>query len=120
MRGTWNKHFRIETDLSWVTALFHSKKLYHRVKEQLEAHLRRAFSFSRSFCPPVRPVQAWGAGEARQAQYWIWSGLLAAVFTVLVSLPQLIVWQRLYGTWLTNSYLSLIAHTPVFCIVGTA
>jgi len=38
-RGSWNERFTIETDLSWVTELFHSKKLYHRVKEHLEAHL---------------------------------------------------------------------------------
>src|SRR5437868_5376995 len=29
-RGTWNERFTIETNLSWVTELFHSKKLYHR------------------------------------------------------------------------------------------
>jgi hypothetical protein len=38
-RGTWNERFTIETNLSWVTELFHSKKLYHRVTEHLEAHL---------------------------------------------------------------------------------
>jgi hypothetical protein len=38
-RGTWNERFTIETNLSWVTELFHSKKLYHRVKTHLEAHL---------------------------------------------------------------------------------
>lgn len=30
-QGTWNERFTIETDLSWVTELFHAKKLYHRV-----------------------------------------------------------------------------------------
>jgi hypothetical protein len=38
-RGTWNERFTIETNLSWVTELFHAKKLYHRVKEHLEARL---------------------------------------------------------------------------------
>lgn len=38
-RSTWNELFTIETNLSWVTELFHTKKSYHRVKEQLEAHL---------------------------------------------------------------------------------
>jgi hypothetical protein len=38
-RSTWNERFTIETNLSWVTELFHTKKLYHRVTEQLEAHL---------------------------------------------------------------------------------
>ena len=38
-RNTWNERFTIETNLSWVTELFHSKKLYHRVAEHLEAHL---------------------------------------------------------------------------------
>jgi hypothetical protein len=38
-RGTWNERFTIETDLSWVTELFHAKKLYHRVTTHLEAHL---------------------------------------------------------------------------------
>jgi hypothetical protein len=38
-RNTWNERFTIETNLSWVTELFHAKKLYHRVKEHLEAHL---------------------------------------------------------------------------------
>jgi hypothetical protein len=38
-RGTWNERCTIETNLSWVTELFHAKKLYHRVKEHLEAHL---------------------------------------------------------------------------------
>jgi len=38
-RGTWNQRFTIETNFSWLTELFHSKKLYHRVKTHLEAHL---------------------------------------------------------------------------------
>lgn len=38
-RGTWNERFTIETNLSWVTELFHAKKLYHRVKDHLEACL---------------------------------------------------------------------------------
>jgi hypothetical protein len=38
-RGTWNERFTIETNLSWVTELFHAKKMYHRVKEHLEARL---------------------------------------------------------------------------------
>ena len=38
-RGTWNERFTIETNLSWVTELFDSKKLYHRVRSHLEAHL---------------------------------------------------------------------------------
>jgi hypothetical protein len=38
-RGTWNERFTIETNLSWVTELFHAKKLYHRVTSHLEAHL---------------------------------------------------------------------------------
>jgi hypothetical protein len=38
--GTWNERFTIETNLSWVTELFDAKKLYHRVKEHLEARLR--------------------------------------------------------------------------------
>ena len=38
-RGSWNERFTIETNLSWVTELFHSKKLYHREEHHLEAHL---------------------------------------------------------------------------------
>jgi hypothetical protein len=38
-RGTWNERFTIETNLSWVTELFHAKKVYHRVKSHLEARL---------------------------------------------------------------------------------
>jgi hypothetical protein len=38
-RGTWNERLTIETNLSWVTELFHAKKLYHRVKDHLEARL---------------------------------------------------------------------------------
>jgi hypothetical protein len=38
-RNTWNERFTIETNLSWVTELFHTKKLYHRVTTHLEAHL---------------------------------------------------------------------------------
>jgi hypothetical protein len=38
-RGTWNERPTIETDLSWVTELFHAKKMYHRVKDHLEARL---------------------------------------------------------------------------------
>lgn len=38
-RGTWNERFTIETNLSWVSELFHAKKLYHRVKSHLEARL---------------------------------------------------------------------------------
>ena len=38
-RGTWNERFTSETNLSWVTELFHAKKLYHRVKSHLEARL---------------------------------------------------------------------------------
>lgn len=39
-RGTWNDRFTIETNLSWVTELFHAKKLYHRVTAHLTARLR--------------------------------------------------------------------------------
>jgi hypothetical protein len=39
-RGTWNERFTIETNLSWVTELFHDKKLYHRAKSHLEARFR--------------------------------------------------------------------------------
>ena len=39
-RGTWNERFTIETNLSWVTELCHAKKLYHRVRDHLVAHLR--------------------------------------------------------------------------------
>ena len=39
-RGGWNERFTIETNLSWVTELFHAKKLYHRVKSHLEARLQ--------------------------------------------------------------------------------
>jgi hypothetical protein len=38
-RGMWNERFTIETNLSWVTELFHAKKLYHRVKSNPEARL---------------------------------------------------------------------------------
>ena len=38
-RGSWNERFTSETNLSWVTELFHAKKLYHRVKSHLEARL---------------------------------------------------------------------------------
>jgi hypothetical protein len=38
-RGPWNERFTIETNLSWVTELFHAKKLYQRVKSHLEARL---------------------------------------------------------------------------------
>jgi hypothetical protein len=38
-RGSWNERFTIETNLSWVTELFHAKKMYHRVKSHLEARL---------------------------------------------------------------------------------
>ena len=39
-RGTWNDRFTVETDFSWVTELFHVKKLYHRVQTHLTARLR--------------------------------------------------------------------------------
>jgi hypothetical protein len=39
-RGTWNERFTIETDLSWVTEVFHAKKLYHRVQDHVLARLR--------------------------------------------------------------------------------
>lgn len=38
-RGSWNERFTIETNLSWVSELFHAKKLYHRVESHLEARL---------------------------------------------------------------------------------
>lgn len=38
-RGTWNERFTIETNLSWVTELFHAKKMYHRVESHLVARL---------------------------------------------------------------------------------
>ena len=38
-RGTWNERFTIETNLSWVTEIFNSKKMYHRVIEHLTARL---------------------------------------------------------------------------------
>jgi hypothetical protein len=37
--GTWSERYTIETNLSWLTELFHSKKLYHRVKSHLVARL---------------------------------------------------------------------------------
>jgi hypothetical protein len=39
-RGQWNERFTIETNYSWLTELFDSKKLYHRVTKHLTAHLR--------------------------------------------------------------------------------
>jgi hypothetical protein len=36
-RGRWNERFTIETNLSWVSELFHAKKLYHRVKSRAYA-----------------------------------------------------------------------------------
>jgi hypothetical protein len=39
-RGTWNERFTIETDYSWVTELFHAKKMYHRVNTHLVARFR--------------------------------------------------------------------------------
>lgn len=39
-RGTWNERFAVETDFSWVSELFHAKKLYHRVQAHLTARLR--------------------------------------------------------------------------------
>jgi hypothetical protein len=38
-RGTWNERFIIETNFSWVTELFHAKKMYHRVEAHLIARL---------------------------------------------------------------------------------
>jgi len=38
-RGSWNERFLIETNLSWVTEVFNSKKMYHRVTEHLTARL---------------------------------------------------------------------------------
>jgi hypothetical protein len=35
----WIECFTIETNLSWVAELFHSKKLFHRVKTHLKTHL---------------------------------------------------------------------------------
>jgi len=38
-KGTWNERFLIETCFSFVTEIFHAKKLYHRVREHLVARL---------------------------------------------------------------------------------
>jgi hypothetical protein len=60
----------------------------------------------------ARFIGALRAGDGRRARLWLWSGLLAAVCTVLVFLPQMIAWQRLYGNWLTSPYTD--DHNPAF------
>jgi hypothetical protein len=60
----------------------------------------------------VRCVQEWRAGRLQMAQRWFWSGVITALMTLIAFLPQIIVWQRLYGTWAVNPYLS--EHTPAF------
>jgi hypothetical protein len=35
--GCWNERFTVETDFSWLTELFHAKKMYHRVSHHLVA-----------------------------------------------------------------------------------
>jgi hypothetical protein len=60
----------------------------------------------------VRWAQAWRAGDRRAARRWLWSGLLTAAVTLIVFSPQIVVWQRLYGTWVASPYLS--ERTPAF------
>lgn len=38
-KGTWNERMRVETAFSMVTVVCHLKKLYHRVKSYVRAHL---------------------------------------------------------------------------------
>lgn len=38
-RGTWNERFTIETNFSWITEAFNSKKMHHRTVPHLTARL---------------------------------------------------------------------------------
>jgi hypothetical protein len=38
-KGTWNERYQVESDFSFVEAVCHSKKLYHREEHHLEARL---------------------------------------------------------------------------------
>jgi hypothetical protein len=60
----------------------------------------------------VRCIQEWRAGKLHQAQRWFCCGLITAVMTLIAFLPQIIVWQQIYGTWAVSPYLS--DHTPTF------
>lgn len=54
----------------------------------------------------LQTLQSWRKGHAAQARRWLWCGLLAALATVLVFLPQLAAWKLIYGTWLAMPYLA--------------
>jgi hypothetical protein len=60
----------------------------------------------------ARLLNAWRAGDARQARRWLLAGLLVGACAVLVFALQLVIWRRLYGTWLTSPYTS--DHDPPF------
>src|ERR671925_373474 len=60
----------------------------------------------------VQFLRALRAGQAEGARRWLWSGLLTLALTIVVFLPQLVVWQRLYGAWTTIPYAS--DHDPAF------
>ena len=60
----------------------------------------------------ARLLGAWRAGDARLARRWLLAGLLAGACLALVFAPQLVVWRRLYGSWLTSPYTS--DHDPPF------
>lgn len=38
-RGSWNERYTIETNCTWITDRFSSKKLYHRKQVHLWTHL---------------------------------------------------------------------------------
>lgn len=59
-----------------------------------------------------RLIQAVWKKQYQEARHWLWLGMLVAVSTIIVFLPQLLVWQRLYGTWITSPYAS--DHIPAF------
>ncbi len=60
----------------------------------------------------VRSIAAWKTHGRGEALPWIGKALAAGSVTLLFFVPQLVVWQRLYGTWTTIPYAH--THDPAF------
>ena len=51
-----------------------------------------------------RALQAWRAEGWQPGARWLAALSIAGVVALLCFLPQLVVWQRLYGNWITSPY----------------
>ncbi len=60
----------------------------------------------------LRALQSSRRGDANGARRWLLSAVLAGSIAALCFVPQLVVWQRLYGVWTHSPY--AVEHDPPF------